>query len=108
MTHTVIGIFDSLPEAQTAIQQLVSSGIAQQNIDISAQDAASTNATGASGGAGQHDGIGGFFHSLFGGSDEHQTYAHVARRSTVVTVHAGSQAEASRPPTSWTATAPWT
>ena len=94
MTHTVIGIFDSLPEAQTAIQQLVSSGIAQQNIDISAQDAAAANATAASGSEGQHDGIGGFFHSLFGGSDEHRTYAHVARRSTVVTVHARSQAEA--------------
>ena len=94
MTHTVIGIFDSLSEAQTAIQQLVSSGIAQQNIDISEQDAAATSATAASGSERHHDGIGGFFHSLFGGNDEHRTYAHVARRSTVVTVHAGSQAEA--------------
>jgi stress response protein YsnF len=94
MTHTVIGIFDSLSEAQIAIQQLVSSGIAQQNIDISAQDASEANATAASGSEGHHDGIGGFFRSLFGGSNEHRTYAHVAQRSTVVTVHAGSQAEA--------------
>ncbi len=96
MTHTVIGIFDSLSEAQTAIQQLVSSGFAQQNIDVSAQDATSATTTGTSSQAGEHDGIGGFFKSLFGGSDEHQAYAHVARRSTVVTVHAQSQAEAQR------------
>ncbi len=98
MTHTVIGIFDSLPEAQTAIQQLISSGFAQQNIDVSAQDAtaATTTGTSTSSHAGEHDGIGGFFQSLFGGNDEHQTYAHVARRSTVVTVHAQSQAEAQR------------
>ena len=96
MTHTVIGIFDGLSEAQTAIQQLVSSGFAQQNIDVSAQDATAATPTGTSASSGQHDGIGGFFQSLFGGSDEHQTYAHVARRSTVVTVHAQSQAEAQR------------
>jgi stress response protein YsnF len=96
MNHTVIGIFDGLPEAQTAIQQLISSGFAQQNIDVSAQDATAATSTGTSASAGQHDGISGFFKSLFGGSDEHQTYAHVARRSTVVTVHAQSQAEAQR------------
>jgi len=94
MTHTVIGIFDSLPEAQTAIQQLANSGIAQQNIDISAQDAGAAGAATASGSEGSHDGISGFFSSLFGGSDEHRTYSHVARRSTVVTVHAQSAAEA--------------
>ena len=96
MTHTVIGIFDGLSEAQTAIQQLVSSGFAQQNIDVSAQDATAATTPGTSTQGGQHDGIGGFFQSLFGGSDEHQAYAHVARRSTVVTVHAQSQAEAQR------------
>ena len=95
MTHTVIGIFDSLQEAQTATQQLLNSGFTQNNIDISAQDAtASTAATGTSGGAGDHDGIGGFFKSLFGGNDEHHAYSHVARRSTVVTVHARSEEEA--------------
>jgi len=94
MTHTVIGIFDSLQEAQTAVQQLVNGGLTQNNIDISAQDATAAGATGTSGGAGEHDGIGGFFQSLFGGNDEHKTYSHVARRSTVVTVHAQSQAEA--------------
>jgi stress response protein YsnF len=94
MTHTVIGIFDSAQEAQTAIQQLVSNGFMQQNIDISAQDATAATTTGTSGDAGEHDGIGGFFRSLFGGSDEHRTYSHVARRSTVVTVHAQSPKEA--------------
>jgi stress response protein YsnF len=94
MTHTVIGIFDNAQEAQTAIQQLVSSGFTQQNIDISAQDA--TAATGTTSTDGNHDGIGGFFKSLFGDNDEHHAYSHVARRSTVVTVHAQSQAEAQR------------
>lgn len=35
MAHTVIGMFDSASEAQQAVQQLVSSGISRDNIDIS-------------------------------------------------------------------------
>jgi stress response protein YsnF len=91
--QTVIGIFDSVQEAQSAVAKLVSSGFGQNNIDISAQGSAADSATSAAH-QGDHDGIGGFFRSLFGGNDEHRTYAQVARRSTVVTVHASSPKEA--------------
>jgi stress response protein YsnF len=96
MTHTVIGIFDNAQEAQTAAQQLISSGFTQQNIDVSAQDATAGTTTGTYRDEEENDGISGFFRSLFGGSDEHRTYSQVARRSTVVTVHAQSQSEAER------------
>ncbi len=91
--QTVIGIFDSVQEAQSAVTKLVGSGFSQHNIDISAQGSATDATTGAAH-QGDHDGIGGFFRSLFGGNDEHHTYAQVARRSTVVTVHAASPKEA--------------
>jgi stress response protein YsnF len=93
--QTVIGIFDTLQEAQTAAAQLVSNGFSQSNIDISAQDSTAASTTGTAH-HNDNDGIGGFFRSLFGGDDEHDRYSHVARRSTVLTVHAKSSEEAHR------------
>ncbi len=91
--QTVIGIFDSAQEAKSAVAKLVSSGFSQNNVDVSAQGSATDSATSTTH-QDDHDGIGGFFRSLFGGNDEHRTYAQVARRSTVVTVHASSPKEA--------------
>lgn len=42
MAHTVIGMFDSASEAQQAVQQLVSSGISRDNIDVSSSNSGST------------------------------------------------------------------
>lgn len=93
MSQTVIGIFDSSREAQDAVEQLVSNGFSRSNIDIAAQDATSTTSDRDN----DNDGIGGFFRSLFGSDDdESRKYTNVARRGSVVTVHAQSAMEAER------------
>ena len=94
MAQTVIGIFDNANQTQNAVQQLVSSGISQSNIDIA--NASSTDNT-TTDNSSDNDGIGGFFSSLFGmDDDDSQKYSHVARRGTTVTVHTQSREEAER------------
>ncbi|WP_181307092.1 YsnF/AvaK domain-containing protein [Rufibacter sp. XAAS-G3-1] len=119
MAQTVIGIFDSLAEAQQAVRELRNMGLSDNNIDVSsASSSGSTTGTsygsgttGAYGGSGttgayggsstnhdNNDGIGGFFRSLFSDDDESATtYSNVARHSDcIVTVHAQSDEEARR------------
>ncbi len=49
MAHTVIGMFDSASEAQQAVQQLVSSGISRDNIDVSSSNSGTSGSyTGSS------------------------------------------------------------
>jgi uncharacterized protein (TIGR02271 family) len=126
MAQTVVGLFNSASEAQQAVQQLMSAGFEQSNVDVAAQDARNAQQmTGASGsnndpsdfrnssgtaiegaadatsratGAAE-DGIGNFFNNLFGGSDNNdaRAYTHVTRSGgSVVTVHAASGSEAER------------
>jgi stress response protein YsnF len=93
MANTVIGIFDSKDNAIEARRQLISNGFSEDSIDLSSQGHfnmegkyAEENMEGRS--ANEHEsGIGHFFKSLFGDSDEAQNYSEVARRGTVVTVH---------------------
>ena len=93
MAQTVIGIFENQNQAQNAVQQLVSSGISQSNIDIANSSASGSTTTDYN----DNDGIGGFFSSLFGmDDDDSKKYSHVARRGTTVTVHAQSRDEAER------------
>lgn len=71
MTHTVIGLFDSKTEAQTAMQELVAAGFAQEDIDFSNRRYADADATAAATttNASDEGGISGFFRSLFGDDD---------------------------------------
>lgn len=119
--QTVVGIFDSASEAQQAVDQLISKGFSQSNIDISANTAGSNYSTDSDaiipdrhantsgtmteevvdGAKDTGDSIGGFFKSLFGGSDDdddnnYQKHTEVGRRGSVVTVHAQSEDEAER------------
>ncbi len=124
MAQTVVGLFNSASEAQQAVQQLTSAGFVRDNVDVAAQpqggavagsagrnndpsDYQNTSGTAAEGAvdataraAGRaEDGIGNFFSSLFGGSDndDARAYTQVARGgSSVVTVHAASADEAGR------------
>jgi len=96
MSQTVIGIFDSAGEAQDAVEQLTSNGFSRSNIDISTRGADEYNDTTRDRYDDDNDSIGGFFRSLFGSDDESKKYSKVARRSSVVTVHAQSSAEAER------------
>ncbi|MCC9134838.1 YsnF/AvaK domain-containing protein [Pontibacter silvestris] len=97
MAQTVIGIFDSLTEAQDAAMQLTNSGFTRENIDIADQSA--TSGTGTSTDTyneEDNDSISNFFSSLFGNDDDTSRYSNVARRSAIVTVHVQSPAEAER------------
>lgn len=126
MAQTVVGLFNSASEAQQAVQQLMSAGFIQSNVDVAAQDAqqvqqragspgsnndpsdfrnssgtaAEGAADAASRTAGQaEDGIGRFFSNLFGGADSNdaRAYTNVTRGGgSVVTVHAASAQEAER------------
>ena len=95
MAQTVIGIFDNPNQAQNAVQQLVSSGISRDNIDIA--NASASDNTSIDYNNDDNDGIGGFFSSLFGMDDDNsRKYSHVARRGTTVTVHTQSNEESER------------
>lgn len=96
MRQTVFGIFDTADEAQNAVKQLLNSGFGNDVIDVRAQrssDAGDRNRKDAD----NDSSIGNFFSNLFGGdNEESRTYSEVARRGSVVTVHAQSREEADR------------
>ncbi len=96
MALTVIGVFDSASQAQTAVNQLVDAGFSRSNVDLSARTGDYTSNAPVDDDD-NNSGIGGFFRSLFGGDDEETTrYTDVASRGSVVTVHTQSQDEAER------------
>jgi len=107
MAQTVIGFFDNASEAQQAVEQLVSNGFSRASIDIAASGGSSASSGTTSGtssygtSASSHDeGFGDkvsrFFGNLFDSDDDRDRYSTVASRSTTVTVHATSVAEAER------------
>jgi stress response protein YsnF len=100
MKQTVFGIFDKQSDAQNAVKRLVDDGFSHGLIDVHStrSDAATGTADNtANRNNDSNDGIGGFFSNLFGSdNDEASTYSDVARRGTVVTVHATSEDEAER------------
>ena len=95
MSHTVVGIFNSVVDAEKAVDQLLSNGFDRNRIDIA-------DHTEREGYTDEHrdrddDSIGGFFSSLFGGdSDESRYHTEAAKQGSVVTVHAQSNEEAER------------
>lgn len=91
MSHTVIGIFENANQAQQAVQQLLSNGFAQNDIDFSGQQAL-TNSTNTA----DQDNMSrrDFFRSLFDNDADVDNYSSVAGRGSVVTVHARSTEEA--------------
>jgi len=93
MSNTVVGIFESLSEAQDAKTYLLANGFTDQEVDI----------TTASSVDGNHelvqedstDRISNFFRNLFD-DDEHEIkrYSEAGRRGTIVTVHTQSSVQA--------------
>jgi uncharacterized protein (TIGR02271 family) len=102
MVQTVIGIFDSSQHAQDAVGELSNSGFATRDIDVSVHTANEYEMGEYENNRNEHtdDGIGEriakFFRSLFNDEEDSRKYAAVARRGTVVTVHARSEEEAQR------------
>ncbi len=103
MAQTVIGIFDNASEAQQALQQLLSNGFSENNIDISTANSGTGNTSGSmgssSGSSHSHnddDSFSGFFRSLFDSNDDADRYTTVGRSGSIITVHAQSSQEAER------------
>jgi uncharacterized protein (TIGR02271 family) len=97
--NTVIGVFDEYRTAENVAQELVSSGIPRQSIDVQ-----SNFKTGAAGRVAEdtdsHEGgISGFFHRLFGGDDSdsnHEHYAEAVRRGSAVVCVTGTPDQTER------------
>lgn len=110
-SQTVVGIFDTIAEAQQAVAQLESAGFERDFVDVSQASSSasgtSSDYTNTSGTATEavgdaagraSDSVGGFFRSLFGGdTDEAHTYAEVTRSGhSLVTVHVDTAEQAQR------------
>jgi uncharacterized protein (TIGR02271 family) len=106
--NTVVAVFDNEAEAQRAVADLATAGIARDRIDVTSDTHAGATATaGAESRTNythEHEGLGErishFFSRLFGGDDTHDDatyYSEAFRRgSAVVTVDAENEAEADR------------
>ena len=120
MTHTVVGIFNTAAEAQTAAQKLSASQFKLEDVDVANnrysadgnnkggadrdpsdyQNTSGTMTEGAADAAGRTgDSISNFFSNLFGDDNDDQDranrYSHVARQSgSIVTVHCHSDENA--------------
>ena len=95
-TQTVIGFFDDQQEAQRAVEQLQSSGISRDRIDLSRGSSGTSEVSSDRSDKDRGSGIGGFFRNLFGDDDDQaDRYSKVASSSkAIVTVHAQSNDEA--------------
>ncbi|HZI01613.1 MAG TPA: YsnF/AvaK domain-containing protein [Flavisolibacter sp.] len=95
-TQTVIGFFDDQQEAQRAVEQLQSSGISRDRIDLSRGSSGTSEVSSDRSDNDRGGGIGGFFRNLFGDDDDQaDRYSKVASSSkAIVTVHAQSNDEA--------------
>jgi len=99
MENTVIGVYDSYAQAQNAMNELLSAGFSQSDVQINSEAERTTQATGSTHAGGST--IGNFFRSLFGMDEDRREhgdiYAEAVRRGSVVlTVDADSEAQRER------------
>ena len=87
--QTVIGIFENGFDAQNAITALNSSGFNNDQVDISLRSEVDSDED-------NDKGISSFFGNLFSNHDQASHYSEIAKRGSVVTVHAQSSDEALR------------
>jgi uncharacterized protein (TIGR02271 family) len=79
MQHTLVAVFDNRSDAQNAMDELLASGFARDNVNLSSADlSGTTTTTGATLGSTHEEGVGAsikhFFENLFGtNQDEHAT-----------------------------------
>jgi stress response protein YsnF len=85
-SKTVVGIFDNDHEAQNAVSELKSNGFSESQIDVSVK----TN----HGDSDDDSGISNFFSNMIDDNNQASHYTEVARKGSVVTVHAQSDEEA--------------
>lgn len=96
MQHTIIGVFDDLSQAKSAMSELIAAGFGRDRVHLNPHTESTSAGSGESG-------IGHFFRSLFGmeHEDEHRShesiYTEAARRgSSVLTVDAENDTERDR------------
>lgn len=96
MSKTVIGIFESVNQAQEAKSYLLANGFSSEYVDInhgSASEFGSTAANADENEEGFGDRIGSFFKNLFDNDDEVSSHTEAAKRGSTVTVHARTENE---------------
>jgi uncharacterized protein (TIGR02271 family) len=93
MSRTVIGIFETLNQAQEARTYLLANGFSSEHVDLSngttAYDSSSTGTDHQDFG----DRIGNFFKNLFDDDDDASSHTTAARNGVTVTVHARTEDE---------------
>lgn len=88
MGYTVVGIYDRLDDARSAMHELVNRGFSIDRIDLSADEGQNVRA--------DKERTSGFFNSLFGNTNEARSHTEAADKGYVVTVHASDSEEAER------------
>lgn len=102
MQHTLVAVFDNRTDAQNAMNELLSSGFASQDVRLSTSDtsAATTTTTTTTGSdTGVGSGIKNFFSDLFGSDDNERATRYqgaVSGGKNVITVTADSLEEVER------------
>ncbi|WP_334188408.1 YsnF/AvaK domain-containing protein [Noviherbaspirillum sp.] len=100
MDNTVVGVFDSYAQAQSAMNELIASGFSRTDVQLNPDQETSASSTTTTDNTSDSGGIGGFFRSLFGMDDQvgdRDTYAEAVRRgSCVLTVNADNDEQRDR------------
>ncbi|MEJ7559544.1 MAG: YsnF/AvaK domain-containing protein [Pedobacter sp.] len=94
MSRTVIGIFETLNQAQEAKSYLQTNGFSSEHVDIS--NGTGTSYDGSSADTNEQgfgDRIGNFFKNMFDDEDEASSHTAAARNGITVTVHARTEDE---------------
>ncbi len=95
MSQTVIGIFNSAADAQTAVNQLLNRGFSNEDVDLKS-NTSTDSVTGTSSANTNEGGVSKFFKNLFSNDDESMRYTTAAQKGSVVSVHVQSDEEAQR------------
>jgi hypothetical protein len=96
MAQTVIGIFDSNTQAETAAEMLAVNGFSRESIDVSTQDATRGRGDVTDEVNSLNSSIGRYFQRVFADADQALRYAAVAQQGAVVAVQAETYPEAER------------
>jgi hypothetical protein len=96
MAQTVIGIFDSNTQAETAAEMLAVNGFSRERIDVSVPDATRGRGDVTDEVNTLNSSIGRFFQRVFADADQALRYAAVAQQGAVVAVQSENLPEAER------------
>ena len=87
MENTVVGVYDSYAQAESAMNELLAAGFSRDDLRINPQGTDTTRTTAAEAKDSGESGIGHFFRSLFGMEEHHEqrdVYSEAVRRGSCV------------------------